>query len=53
MKNSKLIVKAKSKTYPIYFGSDILNTMGKLVKKNLPGVKKYALLLTRNYLKYY
>ena len=26
MKNSKLIVKAKSKTYPIYFGSDILNT---------------------------
>jgi len=44
MKNSKLIVKAKSKTYPIYFGSDILNTMGKLVKKNLPGVKKICII---------
>ena len=40
MKNSKLIVKTKSKTYPIYFGNSILNTMGKLVKKNLPSVKK-------------
>ena len=40
MKNSKLIVKAKSKTYPIYFGSDILNTMGKLVKKKSAWCKK-------------
>ena len=40
MKNSKLIVKTKSKTYPIYFGNNILNIAGKLIKKNLPNVKK-------------
>ena len=44
MKNSKLIVKTKSKTYPIYFGNGILNTMGKLVKKNLPSVKKICII---------
>ncbi len=44
MKNSKLIVKTKSKTYPIYFGNSILNTMGKLVKKNLPSVKKICII---------
>ena len=25
MKNTKLIVKTKSKTYPIYFGDNIIN----------------------------
>ena len=44
MKNSKLIVKTKSKTYPIYFGNSILNTMGKLVKKTLPSVKKICII---------
>ena len=44
MKNTKLIVKTKSKTYPIYFGNNILNTTGKLVKKNLPGVKKICII---------
>ena len=40
MKNNKLIVKTKSKTYPIYFGNNILNITGKLIKKNLTNVKK-------------
>ena len=40
MKNSKLKVKTKSKTYPIYFGNNILSITGKLVKKNLPYVQK-------------
>ena len=33
MKNTKLIVKTKSKTYPIYFGNNIINKMGGLMKK--------------------
>ena len=53
MKNSKLIIKTKSKNYPIYFGNNILNTTGRLIKKNLPNVKKYASLVTINYLKYF
>ena len=40
MKNTKLIVKTKSKSYPIYFGNNILNTTNRLIKKNLPDVKK-------------
>ena len=44
MKNNKLIVKTKSKTYPIYFGNNILNTTGKLIKKKLPNVKKVCII---------
>jgi len=44
MKNSKITVKTKSKSYPIYFGNNILNTTGKLIKKNLPGVKKICII---------
>jgi len=44
MKNSKLIIKTKSKNYPIYFGNNILNTTGKLIKKNLPNVKKICII---------
>ncbi len=44
MKNTRLIVKTKSKSYPIYFGNNILNTTGRLVKKNLPGVKKICII---------
>ena len=40
MKSTKLIVKTKTKTYPIYFGDNILNKTGWLIKKKLPGVKK-------------
>ena len=44
MKNNKLIIKTKSKNYPIYFGNNILNTTGRLVKKNIPGVKKICII---------
>ena len=40
MKNTKIIVKTKSKSYPIYFGNGIINITGKLIHKNLPDVKK-------------
>ena len=45
MKNSKLIVKTKSKTYPIYFGNNILSTAGSLIKKNLPDIKFFRNLI--------
>ena len=44
MKNTKLIVKTKSKTYPIYFGENILYKAGSLIRKNLPGVKKICII---------
>ena len=44
MKNTKFIVKTKSKTYPIYFGNNILSKTGTLIKKNLPTVKKIFIL---------
>ena len=44
MKIIKLNVKTKTKKYPIYFGNNILNKTGKLVKKKLPGVKKVCII---------
>ena len=37
-------VKTKSKTYPIYFGNNILNKTGWLIKKKLSGVKKICII---------
>ena len=48
MKNTKFIIKTKSKTYPIYFGNEILETTGKLIKKNLPNVKKICIIIDKN-----
>ena len=48
MKKTKLIVKTKSKSYPIYFGNKILNTTGVLIKKNLVGVKKICIIYDKN-----
>ncbi|MDC6465260.1 3-dehydroquinate synthase [Pelagibacteraceae bacterium] len=44
MKLSKLIVKTKSKNYPIYFGNDLVGSSGKFIKMNLPGVKKICII---------
>jgi len=44
MKNTKLIVRTKSKSYPIYFGNNILYNTGKLIKKNLPSVRKICII---------
>ena len=53
MKNTKFIVNTKSKSYPVYFGNNIINTTGKLVKKIYLMLKKYASLVIKNYLTYY
>ena len=34
MKNNKIIVKSKSKTYPIYIGNGNINIINKLIRKN-------------------
>ena len=44
MKTIKLNIKTKTKNYPIYFGDNILNKIGKLVKENLPNVKKICII---------
>ena len=44
MKNIKLVVKTKSKSYPIYFGNNILGKTNSLIKKNLPEVKKICII---------
>ena len=44
MKNTKFTVKTKSKNYTIYFGNNIINKTGKLIKKNLPNAKKVCIL---------
>ena len=48
MKNTKIIVKTKSKSYPIYFGNGIINKTGKLIKKKLPNVKKICIIRDKN-----
>ena len=48
MKSSKITVKTKSKSYPIYFGNGIVNVTGKLIQKNLPNVKKLFIICDRN-----
>ena len=48
MKNTKIIVKTKSKSYPVYFGDGILNTAGTLINKNLPNVKKICIIFDKN-----
>ena len=44
MKNNKLLVNTESKTYPIYFGNNILKSTGALIKKNLPDVKNICII---------
>ena len=40
MTKTKLIVKTSSKTYPIYFGNNIINKTGRLIKKKTSRCKK-------------
>ena len=48
MKNTKIIIKTKSKSYPIFFGKKILNTIGKKIEKKLPNVKKISIICDKN-----
>ena len=52
MKKVKLIVKTKSKSYPIYFGNNIVSSTGMLIKKKFTylGLKRFVSLLTLIYL---
>ena len=44
MKNTKLIVKTESKSYPIHFGNNIISKTGRLIKRKLPSVKKICII---------
>ena len=44
MKKNKFIINTKSKNYPLYIGYNILGQTGNILKKNLPGVKKIAII---------
>ena len=48
MKNSKIIIKTKSKSYPIYFGEKNLKKTGRIIKENLPGVKNICIITDKN-----
>ena len=48
MKNTKILVKTKSKSYPIYFGNSNIKNIGSLIRKNLPGVKKICIISDKN-----
>ena len=48
MKSTKIIVRTKSKSYPIYFGNGILNSMGSLIKKYLPNTRKISIISDKN-----
>ena len=48
MKSSKIIVNTESKSYPIFFNINSLKDMGKLIKKNLPNVKKICIIADKN-----
>ncbi len=48
MKSIKLIVKTKSKSYPIYFGNNVINLLGLYIKRDLPDVKKICLIIDLN-----
>ena len=43
MKSNKILVKSKSKEYPIYIGNKNIKIIKKLIKKNIPDVKKFVL----------
>ena len=48
MRNTKLRVKTKSKSYPIYFGNNIISLTGFYIKRDLPEVKKICIIADKN-----
>ena len=44
MKSNKVIINTKSKTYPIFIGSKNIKSVGSLIKKRLPKVKKICVI---------
>ena len=48
MKNTKITVKTKSKSYPIYLGDKVVNSTGMLINKNLNNTKKICIICDKN-----
>ena len=48
MQNTKIIIKTKSKSYPVYFGNSTLNRLKPLIRKKLPNVKKICIISDKN-----
>ena len=47
MKKNKIIIKTQSKSYPIFFGSKILNSTASLINKNLRNTKKISIVVDK------
>ena len=45
MKINKILVKTQSKRYPIYFGSNILNKISKIIESRFSNIKKIAIVV--------
>ena len=48
MINNKILVKSKSKKYPIYIGNGNMGIIKKLIEKNIPDVKKICIISDKN-----
>ena len=48
MIKNNFIVKTKSKSYPIYFGNKILQSVSKIIKLKIPNVKKICIISDKN-----
>lgn len=48
MKKTKIIIETLSKSYPVYFGNNIISLTGTLITNNLPGVKKVCVISDKN-----
>ena len=48
MKNTKITIKTKSKSYPIYLGDGIINLTGTLISKKLKNTKKICVICDKN-----
>ena len=48
MKSTKITIKTKNNSYPIFFGDGNLNRTGTLIRKNLPNVKKICIISDKN-----
>tara|TARA_Y100000590_G_scaffold8169_1_gene10271 strand:+ start:5236 stop:6348 length:1113 start_codon:yes stop_codon:yes gene_type:complete len=48
MKSTKITIKTKNNSYPIFFGDGNLNKTGKIIKKKLPKVKKISIICDKN-----
>ena len=48
MKNNRILVNTKSKSYPIFIGKKNITSIGPLIKKKLPKVKKICVIVDKN-----